>query len=166
MARHLSQTGRYRILTKLVPRAVAPNPRPEYPPQKSRSRHGDEGVSKRARMRDPLEKLNAIIPWLVFEKPLAKTLKRSEEPKGGRPVSPSCLMFKNLVPQAMYIRLRGSGRVRHPGQPAVIHAVPRCPGTQPCLKPLSPSGSATPTRRRLVTPPDCKFDINNSATSS
>jgi DNA polymerase III epsilon subunit-like protein len=31
MVRHLSQTGRYRILTKIVPREVAPNPRPEYP---------------------------------------------------------------------------------------------------------------------------------------
>jgi DNA polymerase-3 subunit epsilon len=31
MVRHLSETGRYRILTKMVPRAVAPNPRPEYP---------------------------------------------------------------------------------------------------------------------------------------
>ncbi|SFB60316.1 DNA polymerase-3 subunit epsilon [Rhizobium sp. NFR07] len=31
MVRHLSQTGRYRVLTKLVPRAVAPFPRPEFP---------------------------------------------------------------------------------------------------------------------------------------
>ncbi|MGO4568045.1 3'-5' exonuclease [Rhizobium sp. 2YAF20] len=31
MVRHLSETGRYRILTKMVPRVVAPNPRPEYP---------------------------------------------------------------------------------------------------------------------------------------
>jgi DNA polymerase-3 subunit epsilon len=31
MVRHLSQTGRYRILTKLVPRAISPFPRPDYP---------------------------------------------------------------------------------------------------------------------------------------
>ena len=31
MVKHLSETGRYRILTKLVPRAVAPFPRPEFP---------------------------------------------------------------------------------------------------------------------------------------
>ena len=31
MVLHLSETGRYRILTKLVPRTVAPNPRPEFP---------------------------------------------------------------------------------------------------------------------------------------
>jgi DNA polymerase III epsilon subunit-like protein len=31
MVRHLSETGRYRILTKLVPRTIAPNPRPEFP---------------------------------------------------------------------------------------------------------------------------------------
>lgn len=31
MVRHLSETGRYRILQKLMPRAIAPFPRPEYP---------------------------------------------------------------------------------------------------------------------------------------
>ncbi|RIV11134.1 3'-5' exonuclease, partial [Klebsiella pneumoniae] len=31
MVRHLSETGRYRILQKLVPRAVSPFSRPEYP---------------------------------------------------------------------------------------------------------------------------------------
>ncbi len=31
MVRHLSETGRYRILTKLVPRAIAPFARPAYP---------------------------------------------------------------------------------------------------------------------------------------
>lgn len=51
---------------------------------------------------DPLEKLNAIIPWPVFEKPLAKALKRSYGTKGGRPAFPSVLMFKILVVQAFY----------------------------------------------------------------
>ncbi|NSZ43551.1 3'-5' exonuclease [Agrobacterium vitis] len=31
MVRHLSETGRYRILTKLMPREVVPFPRPEFP---------------------------------------------------------------------------------------------------------------------------------------
>jgi hypothetical protein len=31
MVRHLSETGRYRILQRLMPRAIAPFPRPEYP---------------------------------------------------------------------------------------------------------------------------------------
>ncbi len=53
-------------------------------------------------MGDPLEKLNAIIPWPVFEKPLAKALKRSDGSKGGRPAFPSVLMFKILVLQALY----------------------------------------------------------------
>lgn len=35
MVRHLSQTGRYRILTKLVPRAIAPFPRPNTPSRAS-----------------------------------------------------------------------------------------------------------------------------------
>lgn len=51
---------------------------------------------------DPLEKLNAIIPWPVFEKPLAKALKRSDGSKGGCPPFPAVLMFKILVLQALY----------------------------------------------------------------
>ncbi len=51
---------------------------------------------------DPLEKLNAIIPWNVFEKPLAKALKRSDGSKGGRPPFPAVMMFKILVLQALY----------------------------------------------------------------
>ena len=51
---------------------------------------------------DPLEKLNGIIPWSVFEKPLAKALKRSDGSKGGRPPFPAVLMFKVMVLQALY----------------------------------------------------------------
>lgn len=51
---------------------------------------------------DPIEKLNAIIPWPVFDKPLAKALKRSDRLKGGRPPFPAVLMFKILVLQALY----------------------------------------------------------------
>jgi transposase, IS5 family len=45
---------------------------------------------------------NSIIPWSVFEKALAKALKRSDGSKGGRPAFPSVLMFKILVLQALY----------------------------------------------------------------
>ena len=31
---------------------------------------------------DPLEKLNAVVPWEVFRKPLSKALKRSDGSKG------------------------------------------------------------------------------------
>ncbi len=51
---------------------------------------------------DPLEKLNVIIPWSVFEKPLAKALNRSDRSKGGRPAFPTVLMFKILALQVLY----------------------------------------------------------------
>lgn len=62
----------------------------------------DERYQRLSAVGDPLEKLNAIIPWPVFEKPLAKALKRSDGSKGGRPAFPSVLMFKILVLQALY----------------------------------------------------------------
>ncbi|WP_429941298.1 hypothetical protein ACQY1G_23105 (plasmid) [Agrobacterium vitis] len=60
----------------------------------------DERYQRLSAVGDPLEMLNAITPWPVFEKPLAKALKRSDGSKGGRPAFPSVLMFKILVPQA------------------------------------------------------------------
>lgn len=62
----------------------------------------DERYQRLSAAGDPLVKLNAIIPWEVFEKPLAKALKRSDGSKGGRPPFPSILMFKILVLQALY----------------------------------------------------------------
>lgn len=50
----------------------------------------------------PLEKLNAVVPWEVFRKPLAKALKRSDGAKGGRPPCDAVLMFKIVVLQALY----------------------------------------------------------------
>jgi transposase, IS5 family len=46
--------------------------------------------------------LNAVVPWGVFAKPLAKALKRSDGAKGGRPPYDPVLMFKVLVLQALY----------------------------------------------------------------
>jgi IS5 family transposase len=51
---------------------------------------------------DPLEKLNAVVPWEVFRKPLAKALKRSDGAKGGRPPYDAVLMVKIMVLQALY----------------------------------------------------------------
>jgi IS5 family transposase len=51
---------------------------------------------------DPLEKLNGVVPWEVFRKPLAKALKRSDGARGGRPAYDAVLMFKIMVLQALY----------------------------------------------------------------
>jgi len=51
---------------------------------------------------DPLEKLEAVVPWDVFRKPLARALKRSDGSKGGRPAFDTVMMFKVLVLQALY----------------------------------------------------------------
>lgn len=51
---------------------------------------------------DPLGRLDEVVPWDVFRKPLAKALKRSDGAKGGRPPYPPLMMFKILVLQALY----------------------------------------------------------------
>lgn len=51
---------------------------------------------------DPLEKLNGLVPWEVFRKPLAKALKRSDGAKGGRPPYDAVMMFKIMILQALY----------------------------------------------------------------
>ena len=50
---------------------------------------------------DPLAKLNEVVPWDVFRKPLAKALKRSDGAKGDRPPFDPVMMFKVLVLQAL-----------------------------------------------------------------
>ncbi len=62
----------------------------------------DERHARLSEVGDPLEKLNAVVPWEVFSKPLAKALKRSDGAKGGRPPYDAVLMFKILVLQALY----------------------------------------------------------------
>ena len=51
---------------------------------------------------DPLERLNAVVPFELFCKPLAKALKRSDGAKGGRPPYDEVMMFKIMVLQALY----------------------------------------------------------------
>ncbi|CAM5212695.1 Transposase, IS5 family OS=Bosea thiooxidans OX=53254 GN=SAMN05660750_03421 PE=3 SV=1 [Bosea thiooxidans] len=62
----------------------------------------DECYARLSEAGDPLEKLNAVVPWEVFRKPLVKALKRSDGAKGGRPPYDPVLMFKILVLQALY----------------------------------------------------------------
>jgi transposase, IS5 family len=62
----------------------------------------DERYVRLSEAGDPLEKLNAVVPWAVFRKPLAKALKRSAGAKGGRPPYDAVMMFKIMVLQALY----------------------------------------------------------------
>ena len=62
----------------------------------------DERYARLSEAGDPLEKLNAVVPWEMFRKPLAKALKRSDGAKGGRPPYDPVMMFKVLVLQALY----------------------------------------------------------------
>jgi hypothetical protein len=57
----------------------------------------DERYVRQSEDGDPLEKLNALVPWEVFRKPLAKALKRSDGAKGGRPPCNPVMMFKIMV---------------------------------------------------------------------
>jgi transposase, IS5 family len=62
----------------------------------------DERYALLSEAGDPLEKLNLVVTWSVFRKPLSKALKRSDGAKGGRPPFDPILMFKILVLQALY----------------------------------------------------------------
>lgn len=62
----------------------------------------DERYVRLSEAGDPLEKLNLVVSWGVFLKPLAKALKRSDGAKGGRPPFDPVLMFKILMLQALY----------------------------------------------------------------
>jgi transposase len=50
---------------------------------------------------DPLEKLNAVVPWDVFRTPLTKALKRSDGARGGRPPYDAVIMFRIMVLHAL-----------------------------------------------------------------
>ncbi|MET3524119.1 IS5 family transposase [Mesorhizobium abyssinicae] len=62
----------------------------------------DERYLRLSEAGDPLGKLNAVVPWEVFRKPLGKALKRSDGTKGGRPPYDPVMMFKIMVLQALY----------------------------------------------------------------
>ena len=62
----------------------------------------DERYVRLSEAGDPLEKLNTMVPWEVFRKPLAKALKRSDRAKGGRPPYDAVMMFKIMILQALY----------------------------------------------------------------
>lgn len=62
----------------------------------------DERYARLSASGDPLEKLNTVVPWEIFRKPLAKALKRSDRAKGGRPPYDTVMMFKIMVLQALY----------------------------------------------------------------
>src|SRR5690606_12403060 len=62
----------------------------------------DERHARLSEAGDPLEKLNSVVPWEVFRKPLAKALKRSDGAKGGRAPYDTVMMFKVMVQQALY----------------------------------------------------------------
>ncbi|TCT30448.1 hypothetical protein [Martelella mediterranea] len=62
----------------------------------------DELYAQLSAVGDPLEKLNAIIPRVVFEKSLTKALKRSDGSKGVRPPYPAIMMFMILMLQTLY----------------------------------------------------------------
>ena len=62
----------------------------------------DERYKRLSEACDPLEKLNAVLPWEVSRKLLAKALKRSDGSKCGRPAYDSVMMFKAPVLQSLY----------------------------------------------------------------
>lgn len=62
----------------------------------------DERYVRLSEAGDPLVKLNALVPWEVFRRPLAKALKRSDGAKGGRPPYDPVMMFKIMILQALY----------------------------------------------------------------
>ena len=62
----------------------------------------DERYVRLSEAGDPLERLDAVVPWEVFGKPLARALKRSDGTRGGRPPYDAVMMFKVMVLQAFY----------------------------------------------------------------
>ncbi|MEL4073473.1 hypothetical protein WKW50_25610 [Ochrobactrum sp. GPK 3] len=45
----------------------------------------DERYARLSEAGDPMEKLESVVPWDLFRKPLSKAVKRSDGSKGGRP---------------------------------------------------------------------------------
>src|SRR5690606_21108983 len=82
----------------------------------------DERYVRLSEAGDPLEKLDALVPWEVFRKPLAKALERSYGAKGGRPpLRPGADVQDPGAPGALQPLRRPDG-VHDPG-PAVFMRV-------------------------------------------
>ena len=62
----------------------------------------DERYARLSAAGDPLERLNTVVAWEMFRKPLAKALNRPDRSQGGRPPYDAVMMFKILVLQALY----------------------------------------------------------------
>lgn len=61
-------------------------------------------LEKLSKLGDPLEKLNIIIDWTIFEMPIDKALenKTKDPSKGGRPPFNRTMLFKGLIIQSTY----------------------------------------------------------------
>ena len=62
----------------------------------------DERYARLSAAGDPLERLNTVVAWEMFRKPLTKALNRPDRAQGGRPPYDAVMMFKILVLQALY----------------------------------------------------------------
>jgi IS5 family transposase len=59
-------------------------------------------TAKISKLGDPLEKLNSIVNWHIFEPVLNEAIPRKEREKGGRPPYDNLLMFKILVIKRLF----------------------------------------------------------------
>ena len=62
----------------------------------------EERLASLSKAGDPLEGLAQTVDFEIFRKPLDKALKYSDRKKGGRPPYDTALVFKILIPQALY----------------------------------------------------------------
>ena len=59
-------------------------------------------LAELSRQGDPLEKLATTVDFEIFRPTLAKTLKRQDSSKGGRPPFDAVLKFRMLVLQSLH----------------------------------------------------------------
>ncbi|MEP9389915.1 transposase [Mesorhizobium sp. KR9-304] len=62
----------------------------------------DERYARLSDAGDPPERLNMVVAWEMFRKPLAKAQNRPDRSQGGRQPYDAGMMFKALVLQALY----------------------------------------------------------------
>jgi transposase, IS5 family len=63
---------------------------------------GSDRLQELSHLGDPLEKLNRVIDWGIFQPILNKVLKKERKGVQGRPPYPYLMMFKILVLQRLY----------------------------------------------------------------